>query len=561
MKNNLQYANQQQGRFLSTLFILALLIVCSPAAFAQAEPQMKKFLGRPTTTEYIFDTPLPADFSEMVTAAGQKYRAFQTFPKLSNQTIDGRNQLFVTTEIAWDGDKIDQGAIAFRHEGRVESGWWFNMNPDSPEWKALASRIKSQATANGNWRYAILQVLVTTDANQPPIRTPIPEIIQVQKKMTDLGRQTKAGLFYSSVQMPASLDAFRAQMLAYGNVGRRDPDFRKNHGSKTATNLGGDTVVTLGGTEKVFKQNRTPPYFSDSKLNDKLNLAAQFQAEYIASTNRLGHDGPNSFSDPRTGKHGNMHDLGMRADFFEIPRNIVEAAGGGNAGDYPHNWMAGDTHFRPWFGVDGIYPELGYGAAQSANGTWYFVAVATRYPDGVIPGGSQNPSAASGPAPSQGGASPATNQETLLSLQSHNFPDRFIRHRDYKGYLDPIASDLDKKDSTFKRVRGLADGAHVSLEAVNFPNFFLVADGETVALRQRPPNDAQFDRNATFIQQPGLADGSKLSLESHAQRGKYLRHTGFVLYVHPMHDSDLFRADATFEPVAPKCTGSECRRE
>lgn len=70
-----------------------------------------------------------------------------------------------------------------------------------------------------------------------------------------------------------------------------------------------------------------------------------------------------------------MLEASDRSVFFGGPRNVVEAAAAGGLGDAPHSWMAGDTHFRPWFNVDGAYPQIGYGAAMSANGTWYFVAV------------------------------------------------------------------------------------------------------------------------------------------------------------------------------------------
>ena len=539
--------------------LLALMIVGAHPAWAQGPT--KHYLGRPTATEYVFDVPVPADFSEMATATGPKYAAFKQFPKTSSQTINGKTHLFVTTEISWDGDRVDQGTIAFAQRGLVKQGWWFTMDASSPAWSTFAAQLKSQAVTNGNWRSVTMQMLVTQDANQPPLHAPIPEIIQIQKKMDDLVIQARPGMFYSSVQIPANLEALRAQMLAYGNVGRRDPDFRKVNGSKTATDLSGDTVQTLGGSNRVFKQNSTPPYFLDSTLDAKLNQAAQFQAEYNASVNRMSHDGPSTFADPETGKRGSMRDLGARADFFGIPRNVVEAAGGGKARDNPHGWMVSDTHFRPWFGVDGVYPTLGYGAARSASGDWHFVAVATRYADGVMPG---NSDASSAPVPAAPAPDPFvaqdTPQETWISLQSYNFPERFIRHRDYKGFIDPIESDLERKDSTFKRVRGLADASHVSLEAANFPGFFLVAEGEDIVLRQRPPNDTQFDRNATFIRHPGLADGSKLSLESYAQRSKYLRHTHFVLYISQTHDSDLFRQDATFTEAAPGCTGAGCQR-
>jgi hypothetical protein len=133
---------------------------------------------------------------------------------------------------------------------------------------------------------------------------PIPETTLAKIKMKELGQQTQAGRYYPTVKAPADLDGFRAQMLAYGNAGRRDPDFRKNNGASCALDLSGDTVLTdkdgskpysCTEVEKVFKHSQTPPYFTDHVLNDQLNEMAQFQAEYTA-LNRITditmHDGP-----------------------------------------------------------------------------------------------------------------------------------------------------------------------------------------------------------------------------------------------------------------------------
>ncbi len=75
--------------------------------------------------------------------------------------------------------------------------------------------------------------------------------VQTQNKMVALGKQTKAGLFFPTVQIPSNLDGFRTQMLISGNEGRHDPDFRKKNGSATATDLSGDQTKTKSGNENV----------------------------------------------------------------------------------------------------------------------------------------------------------------------------------------------------------------------------------------------------------------------------------------------------------------------
>ncbi|MEV4776151.1 AbfB domain-containing protein [Microbacterium sp. LWH12-1.2] len=40
----------------------------------------------------------------------------------------------------------------------------------------------------------------------------------------------------------------------------------------------------------------------------------------------------------------------------------------------------------------------------------------------------------------------------MTSLQSHNFPDRYLRHRNFQVWVDPIVTDGDRADATFRMV-------------------------------------------------------------------------------------------------------------
>lgn len=153
-------------------------------------------------------------------------------------------------------------------------------------------------------------------------------------------------------------------------------------------------------------------------------------------------------------------------------------------------------------------------------------------------------------------AARAVTQEKMLSLASHNAPNLFIRHKGFIGFLEAVDSDLARKDTTFKQVAGLADHSHVSFESVNFPGYFLVVEGNGIALRQRAGNNPAFNSNATFIQVAGLADASKLSLESHARRGSYILHDNGKLQVRVPEGME---GNATFSAVAPRCTGAQCK--
>ena len=750
------------------------------------------WLGRMDGTDYVFDVPLRTDFAEAILAASpQKYVLNKTPRAFPGQTVNGTEYAFVEAAITYDKPQYDKGQIALARKPGTNEMLWIDAHLESAAGKPLTQQLP--VPKQGEWKSHDLVILLAPDAEEPDVRMPIPVTNLAKTKMIELGQQTTAGIYYPTVKIPADLSAFQEQMLAYGNAGRQDPYFRQDNGAKTATDLGGTKTVT--GGEEIFKQSETPPYFADHVLNEELNAAAQFQAEYQAYRNKMGHDGPAAFLDPKTGKNVDLSTLGKRADFFGAPGLVAEAAGSG-LGQQPHSWMASDTHFRPWFNVKSCVPAMGYGAAMAADGTWYFAAVphvddkclnpgpaaqpkppitattssgaraATAQPadaspcmdpsngvseaasytlvyhlqmgensnygddpvpydvnnaaavgdytrvayclqldgnwvwvsmddftngdvtlagvpvksinpdglqqavanmtvasnlHGIVTGeaietgniefwphcytersqpqvaGASNivfdfgdskraannscsgygsmqihnhgaqqtllaynawnisnvdeigignhtgshpdwtfstsaqdrvvrnlwiyvdgtPSSAADGSPA---AEPVAEEETLLSLQSSNFPERFVRHTSYRGRIDPIASELEKKDSTFRQVPGLADDAHISLEAVNFPNYFLTVEGNTVMLRERPPGDAEFDKNATFIRHTGLKSNDPLSaevsFESYAQRDKYVRHSGYVLFVKESDGSDTFKADATFVQTAPNYAGN-----
>ena len=360
------------------LFSAAMALVALPPAPASAQASTTYWLGRSTGTEYVFDVPLPADLGAMLTCAPPKFAAFAAICKKSSPAAGGGSSV-VRTAITWDLDLIDRGTVSYRGTGSFQMSWWQNLDPKGAGWQQATDELKRQAIVSGTWKNADVQVNVTQDASAAPLRLPIPELTLARTAMSKLAATTVSGTFYPTVKVPADLDGYRAQMLAYGNAGRRDPDFRRNNGMSIPVDITGDTVVTkTGATEKVFKQNATPPYFADHRLNAELNRAAQFQAEFLASEGKpmtlASHLGPTSYTDPRTGKTVSMYTLTDRGRFFNTPP-AVEAASGSGPGGSPHDWMSGTTHFRPWFNVAGTYPRIGYGIAKAANGNWYTVAV------------------------------------------------------------------------------------------------------------------------------------------------------------------------------------------
>lgn len=416
-----------------------LLVLIAPDAekptlrLSQYGYQQRYWLGRMVGTEYVFDTPLPVDFAEAVLAADPKLYTMDKAPRaFPPQTSNGTAYSFVKARITYDKPQFDKGQIALDRKVSTANMLWIDTLMNSAVGKPLAQQLP--VPKQGEWKSVDLLILIAPDAVTPAVRVPIPEMTLANAKMNELGQQTKAGEYYPAVKVPADLDAFRAQMLAYGNAGRRDPNFRQDNGAKTATDLSGDTVdayadetKTTTHKEKVFKQSQTPPYFADHVLNDALNQAAQFQAEYQASIRQTGHDGPRAFRDPKSGKSVNLFDLSQRAAFFGAPANVVEAAACCSLGDAPHGWMAGDTHFRPWFNVDGCYPAIGYGAALGTDGKWYFAAVPIRDADCLTPPAqpttapTAQPTAAA-PAATAAATQAAPAQPTSAPAQADRFP-------------------------------------------------------------------------------------------------------------------------------------------
>jgi len=142
---------------------------------------------------------------------------------------------------------------------------------------------------------------------------------------------------------------------------------------------------------------------------------------------------------------------------------------------------------------------------------------------------------------------PVTNNSSgsIVTLQSMNFPDRFISHQNYLGEIIPINTDQDRQNASFRIVPGLANGNFVSFESVNFPGYYLCHAGYRIKLVQGANND-QFKKDATFKRVPGLANSSMVSFESYNYPGYYIRHYEYHLFLE-QGNTDLFRQDATFK--------------
>jgi len=149
--------------------------------------------------------------------------------------------------------------------------------------------------------------------------------------------------------------------------------------------------------------------------------------------------------------------------------------------------------------------------------------------------------------PAPGGGSALSGSR---SLQSANYPSRYVRHVQDLGRLDPVAPSspaLTKQDATFTVVAGLANPSCYSfrgtggryLRHYSF-RLRLHADNGTPLFRQ----------DATFCARTGSTTGT-VTLESYNYPGRFIRHRNFELWVDPADNTERFRADSAFRAVSP----------
>ena len=136
---------------------------------------------------------------------------------------------------------------------------------------------------------------------------------------------------------------------------------------------------------------------------------------------------------------------------------------------------------------------------------------------------------------------------SISRIKSWVAPDRFIRHAGGQGRIDAIPFDP-YQDGEWRVRPGLADGAGVSFESVNFPGQYLRHSGFAMILS--PLEDtAGFRGDATFYQVPGLADAGWSSFRSFNFPDRYLRQVDSRLRIDPITDAGG-RDDATFRIVS-----------
>ncbi len=137
---------------------------------------------------------------------------------------------------------------------------------------------------------------------------------------------------------------------------------------------------------------------------------------------------------------------------------------------------------------------------------------------------------------------PVADGPTPVRLQSYNYPDRYVRHWEFRARVESNVTTL--ADSQFRVVTGLGGGGSVSLESTNFPGYFLRHKNYVLHV-EKDDGTAAFRGDASFQQRAGLANGAAVSFESTNFPGRYIRHTGVDVLLQAVSDA-TGRADATW---------------
>ncbi|MFV2085560.1 AbfB domain-containing protein [Micromonospora sp. LOL_021] len=160
--------------------------------------------------------------------------------------------------------------------------------------------------------------------------------------------------------------------------------------------------------------------------------------------------------------------------------------------------------------------------------------VHTTTPDAAAPGGGSTsaapaPPPATDPKPDPKPTAPAHLTLTVGStygLEPVNLPGRRVRHRDFEGRVD-VVDQRSRADAAFVVRRGLAKSSCISLESVNFPGYYLRHQDFRFFLH-RIDGSALFRADATFCPVAGLT-GQHTSLRSYNYPDRYLHHDGRYL--------------------------------
>ncbi|MBX7223394.1 MAG: CAP domain-containing protein [Blastocatellia bacterium] len=311
------------------------------------QAQTSYWIGSREGEELRFEVQVPADAVAVI--LNQKKapnRGDDTTPRYQtfSHTIDGKTYRFHSNEIGWETPKLKTGSLTWVVEAGMGADWKTCSTKD-PLWADFAEALAALGSGSDGWSHAKVVMVESSGSAAPSVKVNLDG--SIGKPSAGTMAVWKLTDFNSKASLSADeLEEVREYLLAVANDGRANPEFRRQHKCQKALDL--------------------PTGLKPLALDDKLNQAAQNQAEYCAKVKQATHDQDN----PK------LATLGDRMKAFGHHEGGFEAAGSGSLQAYPTGWMKSETHYRPWWDLDGQSVTLiGFGVAKGDDGNWYLIAV------------------------------------------------------------------------------------------------------------------------------------------------------------------------------------------
>ena len=110
----------------------------------------------------------------------------------------------------------------------------------------------------------------------------------------------------------------------------------------------------------------------------------------------------------------------------------------------------------------------------------------------------------------------------IVRLSPGDSASSFVRHFAYELRVDADVREL--ADSQFRFVPGNSGGDTVSLQSVNFPDRFVRVTGTGLRIDPVVEGSSTYAAESSFRREPGLANPKGVSLQSVSSPGSYVRH-------------------------------------
>lgn len=138
----------------------------------------------------------------------------------------------------------------------------------------------------------------------------------------------------------------------------------------------------------------------------------------------------------------------------------------------------------------------------------------------------------------------------VVCFKSFNYPQWRMRHRDFQAFAEDYEEG--NEDFMFRIKGGLADRTKVSIESVNYPDCYLVHRGFRVQLCSSDDYDDfdLFQADATFeMVAPNNGTDRKgfMSFRSVNYPDRCMRHKCGELWLDEFEDSELYADDSTWK--------------